>query len=60
MGQHVPKASGPYLLPLAGSKWLYARQTTTTHLRDLSTYVDEPDPGQYYWVLMETVLVKLG
>lgn len=24
------------------------------HLRHLAVYVDEPDRGQYYWVLMES------
>lgn len=28
---------------------------TPTHLRRLSVFVDEPDPGQFYWVLHESV-----
>lgn len=24
------------------------------HLRRLTIFVDEPDPGQYYWVLIES------
>jgi hypothetical protein len=26
-----------------------------THLRHLSIFVDEPDPGQFYWVLHESL-----
>ncbi|MDM0050924.1 hypothetical protein [Variovorax sp. J22R115] len=25
-----------------------------SHLRHISVYVDEPDPGQYFWVLHES------
>lgn len=24
------------------------------HLRRLTVFIDEPDPGQYYWVLIES------
>ena len=33
----------------------FTSRTAFTHLRHLTVYVDEPDRGQYFWVLMESV-----
>ncbi len=29
------------------------KRTDTTQIRRISLHVDEPDPGSFYWVLME-------
>lgn len=28
--------------------------TMTTHLRRITTFVDEPEPGAFYWVMIES------